>query len=140
MVSRDGISADPVKVEAVRNFPQPGDVKSLRSFLGLALYYRRFIQNFSKVAGPLYKLTQKDVEFLWEPAHQDAICQLKQVLISIPVLAFPDFARDFILETDASEMELVAILDQAHDDGTVHPITYASRTLQQYEKIQNWRL
>ena len=86
------------------------------------------------MTGTLYELTQKDVEFVWEPAHQDAFCQLKQVLISAPVLAFPDFARDFILEIDASEMGLGAISVQAHDDGIVHPIAY-SRTLQQHEII-----
>ena len=63
IVSRDGISADPAKIDAVKNFPQPFDVKSLRSFLGLASYYRRFIENFSKVASPFYALTRKDVEF-----------------------------------------------------------------------------
>ena len=134
VVSRDGISADPAKVKVVKNFPQPSDVKSLRSFLGLASYYRRFIQDFSKVANPLYALTQKDVEFLWKPVHYDAFRQLKQLLISAPVLAFPDFARDFILETDTSGMGLGAILAQADEDGMVHPIAYASRTLQQHEK------
>ena len=74
------------------------------------------------------------MEFLWEPAHHEAFCQLKQLLISAPVLAFPDFTKDFILETDASGVGLGAILAQADEDGIVHPIAYASRTLQQHEK------
>ena len=134
VVSRNGISADPIKVESVKNFPQPNDLKSLRSFLGLASYYRRFIQNFSRVAGPLYELTRKDVEFLWKPIHDEVFCQLKQLLINAPVLAFPDFTKDFILETDASGVGLGAILAQGDKDGNVHPIAYASRTLQQHEK------
>ena len=134
VVSREGILADPAKIDAVKNFPQPFDVRSLRSFLGLASYYRRFIENFSSVASPLYELTRKDVGFSWESIHHNAFCKLKQLLISAPVLAFPDFARGFILETDASGVGLGAILAQSHEDGTVHPIAYASRTLQQHEK------
>ena len=120
VVSRNGILADSIKVESVKNFPQPNDLKSLRSFLGLALYYRRFIQNFSRVAGPLYELTRKDVEFLWKPKHQEVFCQLKQLLINAPVLAFPDFSKDFILETDASGVGLGAILAQGNEDGIIH--------------------
>ena len=129
VVSRDGISADPVKIEAVRSFPQPSNVKSLQPFLGLASYHRRFIRKFSKVASPLNELTRKDVKFSWEPGHHDVFCQLKQLLISVPVF------QDFILKTDASGVGLGAILAQAHEDGTVHPIAYASRTLQQHKKI-----
>ena len=134
VVSREGILADPAKIDAVKNFPQPFDVRSLRSFLGLASYYRRFIENFSSVASPLYELTRKDVGFSWESIHHNAFCKLKQLLISAPVLAFPDFARGFVLETDASGVGLGAILAQSHEDGTVHPIAYASRTLQLHEK------
>ena len=143
IVSRDGISADLAKIDTVKNFPQPFDVKSLRSFLGLASYYRRFIENFSKVASPLYALTWKDAEFLWEPVHHKAFCTLKPLLINAPVLAFPDFTRGFILETDASGAGLGAILAQSYEDEMVHPIVYASRTLQQHEKIMlslNWKL
>ena len=134
VVSRNGILADPIKAESVKNFPQPNDLKSLQSFLGLASYYRRFIQKFSRVAGPLYELTRKDVEFLWKPIHDEVFCQLKQLLINAPVLAFPDFTKGFILETDASGVGLCAILAQGDKDGIIHPIAYASRALQQYEK------
>ena len=83
----------------------------------MASYYRRFKEKFSSVASPLYELTQKDMEFSWKPVHHDAFCKLKQLLISAPVLAFPDFAGDFILETDATEVGLGAILSQSHEDG-----------------------
>ena len=76
VVSRQDVSADPTKIEAVQIFPQPSNVRSLRSFFGLALYYRRFIQKFSTVASTLYALAWKVVEFLWKPVHQDAVCHL----------------------------------------------------------------
>ena len=74
------------------------------------------------------------MEFLWEPAHHKAFCQLKQLLISASVLAFPDFTKDFILETDASGVGFGAIFAGADGERIVHPIVYGSRTLQQYEK------
>ena len=122
VVSRQGVSADPTKIEAVQRFPQSSDMRSLYFFLVLPSYYRRFIQNFSTVASPVYALTRKDVEFLWEPVHQDAICHLKQLLINAPVLAFPDFTQDFVLETDVSGVGLGAIFAQAQEDRTTHPI------------------
>ncbi len=72
VVSKEGISPEPQKVEAVRNFPQLHEVKTLRSFLGLASYYWRFISGFSKVANPLFALTKKDADFIWSPACAEA--------------------------------------------------------------------
>ena len=100
-VSRAGISADPQKVEAVQNYPVPHDVASLRSFLGLASYYRHFIPRFSTIAGPLFVLTQKNEDFVWGQDQEVSFCQLKKLLVHAPVLAFPDFGQQFILETDA---------------------------------------
>ena len=101
-VSTDGLSTDPRKTDTVANFPQPTDVKSLRSFLGLASYYRRFISCFSTVASSLHMLTRKDARFDWTPACEAAFSQLKQYLTSAPILAFPQLEREFLLETDAS--------------------------------------
>jgi len=75
----------------IQNFPLPHDLTSLRSFLGMAPYYRRFIPGFSTIAGPLYALTHKNVEFMWGQAQQDSFNQLKRLLICAPVLAFTDF-------------------------------------------------
>ena len=134
VVSAKGIATDPRKLEAVIDFPTPVDVKTLRSFLGLASYYRRFIPNFSKVAGALHTLTKKDADFIWTPECQLAFDGLKRLLTTSPVLAFPDFSKPFLLETDASGTGLGAVLAQTQEDGTVRPIAYASRTLQKHER------
>ena len=134
IVSEQGVAADPAKLEAVREFPRPTDVKSLRSFLGLRSYYRRFIPKFSKIAGPLYFLTRNGVSFDWTAACRECFEQLKQLLTQSPVLAFPNFKKDFLLKTDASISGLGAVLAQKQGDGKVRPIAYASRTLQVHEK------
>ena len=102
IVSEHGIAADPKKVEAVDCYPVPTDLKALRSFLGLASYYRRFIPCFSAIASPLHALTRKDAPFNWSEECQQSFEKLKQLLTEAPVLCFPDFSRDFLLETDAS--------------------------------------
>ena len=134
VVSAKGIAADPRKMEAVRAFPTPSNLKSLRSFLGLASYYRRFIPNFVKVANPLHALTRKDAPFDWSPTCQTAFEDLKRLLTEAPLLAFPVFSKGFLLETDASGTGLGAVLAQVQEDGTTRPIAYASRTLQKHEQ------
>ena len=134
VVSKEGISADSRKVEAVKSFPQPDDLPSYRSFLGLASYYCRFVPDFSKLANPLYALTRKNIEFSWGQTQEEAFQNLKQLLMQTPVLAFPNFDQEFILETDASGAGLGAILAQTQPDQMVWPIAYASRTLQSHEK------
>ena len=133
VVSSEGIATDPGKVTAIQAFPQPADLKSLRSFLGLTSYYRRFIPQFSVVAGPLFALTRKDTPFRWDDRCQIAFDKLKSSLTESPVLSFPQFSRDFQLETDASGEGLGAVLSQEQEDGSIRPVAYASRTLQPHE-------
>ena len=128
-VSEDGMSADPAKLDAVKTFPIPTDVKKVRSFVGLASYYRRFVPDFAKIARPLHNLT-KNARFQWTDDCQRAFEQLKEALVTAPVLAYPDFSRPFRLETDASGEGLGAVLSQEQADGTMRPIAYASRSLQ----------
>ena len=109
-------------------------MKSLRSFLGLASYYRRFVSGFSTIANPLFTLTKKDVEFVWSAQCDEVFQKLKDKLVGSPVLAFPQCDRGFILDTDAFGVGLGAVLAQKQDDGTVRPVAYASRTLQSHEK------
>ena len=134
VVSRQGITADPSKVTAVEEFPTPKNVKGLRSFLGLASYYQRFIPGFSRVASPLFSLTHKDSDFVWSEECENVFNGLKSLLTSAPLLVFPDFEKEFSVETDASGVGLGAVLAQEQDTGTKAPITYASRTLQRHEK------
>ena len=134
MVSESGTLPDERKVEAVRQFLTPINLKMLRSFLGLASYYRRFIAGFSSVAGPLFALTRKGVLFQWASGCEQAFSRLKELMTHAPLLSFSDFSKPFLLETDASGEGLGAVLAQKQGDGAVHPIAYASRTLQKHEK------
>ena len=133
MISKHKIEVDPIKVAAIRDFPQPTNLKSLKSFLGFVSYYRHFIPNFSSVTGPLHLLTRKDASFLWTSSCQEAFELLKRLLTKTPVLAYPDFEQSFILETDASGTGLGAVLAQKVQ-GIVRPVAFASRTLQPHEK------
>ena len=134
IVSAEGVRTDPSKLQAILEFPVPHDVKTLRSFLGLASYYRRFIPQFSKIAGPLFDLTKKNSFFTWTALCQETFDKLRKLLTSAPVLVYPDFRVPFILETDALIAGLGAVLAQKEADGLVRPIAYASRTLQDHEK------
>lgn len=88
-------------VEAVASFPTPNSASEVKSFLGLAGFYRKFIRGFASHAAPLHGLLKKGVDFVWTKEHQTAFEQLRQILISAPVLRLPDFARNFVLVTDA---------------------------------------
>ena len=134
VVSEEGVRTDPAKLQAVLEFPVPTNVKQLRSFLGLTSYYRRFIPQFAKIAGPLHALTKKSSDFMWTAVCQGAFEKLRSLLTSAPVLAYPDFCVPFILETDASGNGLGAVLAQRQNDGLIRPIAYASRSLQEHEK------
>lgn len=135
VVSSKGIRPDPAKVEKVTSYTIPTNVSEVHRFLGLASYYRRFIPNFSKVASPLHALTKKNVEFLWTTECGNVFEQLKKALVTAPVLSYPIFGpqQEFILETDASGVGLGAVLSQ-EQNGLVHPIAYASRSLDPHGK------
>ncbi len=134
VISREGIAADPGKVEAVRNYPVPKNLKQLRAFVGLASYYRRFIPDFSAVARPLHTLTRKDTPFRWTEEQRASFDNLKKLMTEAPLLVYADFTKPFILETDASKEGLGAVLAQRTDNNQVHPIAYASRTLLAHEQ------
>ena len=102
--------------------------------MGLASYYRRFIKNFSQIATPLYNLLKKDINYEWTEERQQVFQQLKNRLISAPLLAYPDFDKSFILFTDASLAALGAVIEQMGEDGHRHPIAYASRSTNTAER------
>ena len=159
ILSADGISANPEKVDKVRDWLVPRNAKELHSFLGLASYYHRFIPNFTQIAKCLHQLVgptnvkktkgkrkeatsleePKKLEvtipkFVWASEVQKAFDALKLVLTTAPVLGYPDFDREFILETDDSLRGLGAVLSQVDDLGKTHVITYASWTLRPSER------
>ena len=102
VVSADGVTTDPEKVQAVANWPVPKCKKEVRSFLGLASYYRRFVKGFAEIASPLHELTAKSKPFVWSDQCQSAFDELKRRLLCAPILAYPLPEGAFVLDTDAS--------------------------------------
>src|SRR5688572_12705807 len=155
-VSKDGIHTDPSNTIKIQKVTPPRNEKETRGFLGLCQFYRKFIQNFQKIAEPLYKLLRSDEKYYqqvwtrtgwkqqqieeptwndkWQHEQQQAFEELKHRLITAPVLAHPDFDKPFILYTDASTIGLGAVLAQQQDDGKERPIAYHARTLKGAEK------
>ena len=103
VISKNGVEVDPEKTRIVSEFPVPRKQKHVRSFLGMANYYRRFIQNFSKIASPLYALLKKDIPFKWTESCQNSFDKLKNALLSAPILSYPDPVKKFVLTCDASD-------------------------------------
>lgn len=128
-ISDEGIRPDPEKFKTIREWSVPKTVKQVQSFLGFANYYRRFIENFSKIAKPLYESTKKDIKFRWTDACQEAFELLKHKVTNPPVLSPPDFSKEFILQTDASNFALGAVL-MNYDR---RPIAFISTTLKSYQ-------
>lgn len=132
IISEDGVKPDVNKIKAVLDFPVPTNEKQLKSFLGLASYYRRFMKNFSQIAYPLNNLLKKNVTFDWNALCEEAFNKIKEKLTSPPILQFPDFSKNFILTTDASQYAIGSILSQGVP-GNDLPVAYASRTLNKAE-------
>jgi hypothetical protein len=148
-ISAEGVSTEPTKVQAVKQWPKPKNLKDLRGFLGLTGYYRRFIRHYGLISRPLSDLLKKGVPFTWTSVTETAFQQLKKALIEAPVLALPNFHKSFVLETDASDTGFGAVLMQEN-----HPIAYLSKAvcvknqaLSTYEKecwaiilaVEKWR-
>jgi hypothetical protein len=112
MIDRNGIHVDPSKIEAVKNWPTPTTPTEVRQFLGLADYYRRFIEGFSKIAKSLTELTQKNKKYVWGENQEKAFQLLKQKLCEALILALPEGNDDFVVYCDASHQGLGAMLMQ----------------------------
>jgi hypothetical protein len=128
VISEKGIEVDKAKIETVEKLPPPTDIKSLRSFLGHAGFYRRFIKDFSKITKPLTHLLQKDVAHKFDESCLQAFRKLKQSLISAPIIQPSDWSLPFEIMCDASDYAVGAVLGQ-RNEGKVHAIYYASKTL-----------
>ncbi|KAG1933640.1 retrotransposable element [Pimephales promelas] len=135
IISAEGVSMDSSKVRAVTDWPVPESRVALQRFLGFANFYRRFIRNFSQIAAPLSALTSARVQFSWTQEAQTAFDRLKSLFSSAPILRTPDVSRQFIVEVDASEVGVGAILSQrSSSDEKVHPCAYFSHRLSPAER------
>lgn len=149
IINSSGVSTDPVKIQAIAAWPLPTNIKELRSFLGLAGYYRKFIRHFGVISQPLNTLLKKGALFIWTNEHTLAFHTLQHALTQAPVLSLPDFNTTFFIETDASAVGVGAVLMQKG-----HPLAFLSkalgpksRGLSTYEKeylaviltVQQWR-
>jgi hypothetical protein len=144
IISSKGVATDPEKIRAVAEWKRPNTLTELRSFLGFASYYSRFVEGFVQCAAPLHRLVgvlqqgrkkpcSQALHDHWDPACETAFDQLKQKLVRAPVLGYADFSKPFILEVDASHAGLGAVLSQDQGGGR-RPVAYASRGLHATER------
>ena len=126
IIDEQGVHVDPAKVQVIWDWPSPTTLTELRSFLGLANFYRRFVFGFSHISWPLSQVTNSGAKekFFWSESQQKAFRELKDRLCTTPVLALPDLQQPFEVETDASDYAIGAVLTQ-HG----HPVAYHSETL-----------
>ncbi|CAI7785304.1 unnamed protein product [Closterium sp. NIES-54] len=117
MVSAEGVHVDPRKIEAVKKWKVPEKMKELQLFLGFTNYYNRFVPQYATIAAPLTDLLKKDTLFKWDTPHQQAMEQLQTALTTAPVLIVPDLEKDYVVEADASDQAVGAVLMQDHGNG-----------------------
>ena len=129
LITPAGLKPSECNLTAVREFPVPTNLKHLRQFLGLTSHYRCFIHNYAKIAHSLCAMIRKGARYQWTADCEVAFETLKSKLLTPPILAYPDFDKDFVLETDASKHGLGAILSQRQEDNRLHPVAYASRSI-----------
>ncbi|KAI0993535.1 Transposon Tf2-6 polyprotein, partial [Podosphaera aphanis] len=133
VISKHGLSMDTSKIQTIRDWKPPINVRGVQSFLGFANFYRRFISKYSELAAPLFALTRKDTKFQWSQACQSAFDKLKIAFTSEPILRHFDPSLSTVLETDASDKVISAVLSQYHSDSNsikrLHPVAYFSRTM-----------
>ena len=134
VISEEGIQTDPERIAVVRDWPVPTTPKQMRSFLGLCSYYRRFINKFADIARPLHKLTEKATRFNWTESCQQAFDLLKQTLTSAPILSYPKEQGKLILDTDACQEALGAVLSQVQGD-MERVLGYFSKSLSKTERV-----
>ncbi|KAL9952832.1 hypothetical protein ACROYT_G040145 [Oculina patagonica] len=133
VVTQDGISTDPEKIRVVKEWPVPSDPRQLKAFLGTAGHYRQFVPNYAQVARPLYRAEHKGDNFTWSAECQEVFLSIKRHLTNAPILAFPQLDVPFILDTDACDSGLGAVLSKVQG-GKERVIAFAARALTKAEK------
>ena len=133
-ISIEGIKPCEEKFEAIKKYPVPHNQKTVKRFLGLASYYRKFIRGYSSIVDPINRLLKKNTKFVWTDACQEAFNKVINLLINPPILVYPDYSKEFYLTVDASGTGLGGILSQINDTGEEKVIGYASRGLTDAEK------
>ena len=129
VVGNGVVKTDPEKIKSIVDFPPPVTVKQIRRFLGMCGWYRRFISNYSDISVPITDLLKKNEKLKWTPEAQSAFEKLKECLVAAPVLANPDFSRQFNLQCDASQTGVGCVLYQVNDNGEEHPVAFMSQKL-----------
>jgi len=133
VVSGEGVKPNPDNLMKVKLWSSPKTVTQIKQFLGLASYYRRFIQNFSDIASPMIQLTKKGEDFVWSDKCEKSFQKLKELLLTAPIVAYPNDEDEYILDTDASDIQIGAVLSQVQN-GQEKVIAYGSRTLNKAER------
>ncbi|KAI5086632.1 hypothetical protein C0J45_23314, partial [Silurus meridionalis] len=134
LLSAGNIRIDPARVQAIREWPTPTSRRQLQRFLGFANFYRRFVKGYSLVAAPLHLLMTSLHSFFWGPEAEEAFLKLKRRFTEVPILIFPDPARQFVVEVDASGVGVGAVLSQVcPEDDRLHPCAFFSRRLSSSE-------
>ena len=134
VVSTQGVSPDTEKTSKIKSWPVPQSAQEVQQFLGLANYYRWFIKDFANMAKPLHWLTERGITFTWTPECENAFNFLKTWLTAAPTLALPNLSQPFILDTNASDTGISAVLFQLQEDGNECVVVYTSRVLSKQER------
>ncbi|THC87443.1 hypothetical protein EYZ11_013110 [Aspergillus tanneri] len=134
IISTEGIQVDPAKIAVLKGWKEPTTKKGIQSFLGFCNFYRQFIKDYGKKARPLHYLTKNDMEFVWDPACQEAFDELKRRLINAPILRHYRAEDPARLETDASDGVVAGVLSQQCLDGNWRPVAFFSKTMSPPER------
>ena len=134
IVKPSQLAMNPVKLDSIASWPTPTKVKDVRSFLGFANFYRRFIPDYSNIACPLIDLTKKNLTWNWTPSCQSSFDSLKHLFLSKPVLHLPNLSAPFAVATNASKYTSGAILLQTDSNGDWHPCSYLSQSFSPAER------
>lgn len=129
IASGDGVKVDPAKIKAIQDWPTLQSAKNIQEFIGFANFYCRFIQDYSNLAAPLYRLLKEDVQWQWGPTEERAFIGMKNAFSSSPLLRQPNIDCPFFVECDTSDYATGAIPSQEDKEGKLHPVAFLSKSL-----------